>query len=67
MFSAACEQLNIQPKQLLHIGDCGHADILGALQAGCQTAWFPQYKIGKPLSVLPHLELLDLAELESLL
>lgn len=67
MFSAACEQLNIQPKQLLHIGDCGHADILGALQAGCQTAWFPQYKIGKPLSVLPHIELLDLAELESLL
>lgn len=63
MFQQACRQLAITPKQLLHIGDCGNSDIVGALQAGCQAAWLNRYDIGKPISVLPHLELSSLDNL----
>lgn len=66
MFNIACQQLLIQPSQLLHVGDCGRADIQGALRAGCQTAWFPCYGVGKPITVLPHVELEALNKLEQL-
>ena len=66
MFSRACTALNIAPQNLLHIGDCGRADVLGGIRSGCQTAWFAKYGIGKPLRVLPHIELSDIAELNRL-
>jgi len=67
MFQMACSKLAIKPQQLLHIGDCGRADIQGAIAAGCQTAWLPLYNIGKPLTVLPHIELSNITELANLL
>ncbi|WP_281559167.1 HAD-IA family hydrolase [Thalassomonas sp. RHCl1] len=67
MFALACEQLAINPRELLHVGDCGRADIFGAAAAGCQSAWFPAYGIGKPLTVLPDIELTDVGELSFLL
>ena len=66
MFNVACQQLVIKPSQLLHVGDCGRADIQGALLAGCQTAWLPCYGVGKPISLLPHIELIKLNQLEQL-
>jgi len=67
MFALACQQLEIKPSQLLHVGDCGRADIQGALRAGCQTAWLSCYDVGKPIAVLPHIELNQLIQLEQLL
>jgi len=67
MFRIACDKLAIAPAQLLHIGDCGRADIQGAINAGCQTAWVSYYDVGKPLSVLPNIELSDISELQHLL
>ncbi|NQZ21359.1 MAG: HAD-IA family hydrolase [Colwellia sp.] len=67
MFRVACEQLAIAPGQLLHIGDCGRADIQGAINAGCQTAWVSCYDVGHPLTVLPNIELSDISELHHLL
>lgn len=67
MFTLACQQLAIQPSQLLHVGDCGRADIEGALRAGCQAAWLPCFDVGKPITVLPHIELNELTSLEQLL
>lgn len=67
MFTLACKQLTIKPEQLLHVGDCGRADILGALQAGCQAAWLSCYDVGKPVTVIPHIELTDITELQQLL
>lgn len=67
MFIDACQQLAIQPKQLLHVGDCGNADIKGALNAGCQTVWVNKYAVGKALKVLPHLEVKDVLALDALL
>lgn len=69
MFSLVCQKLTIKPEHLLHVGDCGFADIHGALNAGCQTAWLPHYGVGKPLKQLPHIALNvvnDLTQLVSL-
>ncbi|MBU2871712.1 HAD-IA family hydrolase [Colwellia sp. E2M01] len=67
MFDLVCKQLAIQPSELLHVGDCGLADIYGALNAGCQTAYLPQYGIGKQLKQIPHIELGRVEELKALL
>ncbi|NQZ81159.1 MAG: HAD-IA family hydrolase [Colwellia sp.] len=67
MFVAACNELSIKTDELLHVGDCGRSDILGAQDAGCQTAWLSCYNVGKPLSVLPNIELSDVVELHGLI
>ncbi|SET19540.1 HAD-IA family hydrolase [Thalassotalea agarivorans] len=66
MFAAACQQLNITPNQLLHVGDCGRSDIFGAARYGCQTAYFNRYGIGKPLKILPNIALTKVSELANL-
>ncbi len=66
MFDLACQQLAIKPEQLLHVGDCGRSDVQGALRAGCQTAWLSCYDVGKPITVLPHIELSDITQLAQL-
>jgi putative hydrolase of the HAD superfamily len=67
MFEAACDKLMIKPAQLLHVGDCGRSDIQGAINTGCQTAWLSCFDVGKPLTVLPNIELSDISELHHLL
>jgi putative hydrolase of the HAD superfamily len=57
MFNKTYLALDINPEQLLHVGDCGKNDVLGGINAGCQTAWFNQYHVGKPLKILPTLVL----------
>ncbi|MDG1753271.1 MAG: HAD-IA family hydrolase [Thalassotalea sp.] len=67
MFNRACQQFNLQPEQLLHVGDCGANDVLGAIRYGCQTAWVSTYDVGKPLTLLPTMELTDVVELHRLI
>lgn len=67
MFKETSEVLNIAPENILHVGDCGVADIQGAMLAGFQSAWLPKFGIGKPLKILPHLELSDVEQLRHLL
>jgi putative hydrolase of the HAD superfamily len=67
MFVDVCKKLAILPEELLHVGDCGNADIYGALSAGCQAVFLPHYGVGKPLKVIPHLELNDVCDLEKLI
>lgn len=67
MFTLVCKQLAIPSKALLHVGDCGYADIHGALSAGCQTAWLPHYGVGKKLQQIPHIELSQVSDLKQLL
>lgn len=63
MFDKTCQALNIAPKHLLHVGDCGKNDVFGAIDAGCQTAWLNQYQVGKALNVLPTLALDNIEQL----
>mgnify|MGYP005823020889 CR=1 FL=1 len=67
MFDIARKKFNLQASEILHVGDCGKADIKGAMQAGFQSAWLPKYNVGKPLSTLPTIELSELSELRCLL
>ena len=39
MFQVACQDLKIEPSQLLHIGDHWVHDVQGSHSAGCQAAW----------------------------
>ncbi|MBZ4231730.1 HAD family hydrolase, partial [Mycobacterium tuberculosis] len=39
IFHAAAQALDVQPAELLHVGDDYHLDIVGALNAGLQAAW----------------------------
>lgn len=67
MFVKTCLALNISPKQLLHVGDCGKNDIYGGVNAGCQTVWLNKYDVGKPLTVLPTMVIDDIEQLRQLL
>jgi putative hydrolase of the HAD superfamily len=66
MFDIACKNLGIKPIELLHVGDCGRSDILGAHRSGCQTAWLSCYDVGQPVSIIPHVELTDINQLNKL-
>ncbi|WP_440875119.1 HAD-IA family hydrolase [Thalassotalea sp. PLHSN55] len=67
MFELAARQLQLAPEHILHVGDCGKADVQGAVLAGYQTAWLPHHGIGKSLALLPNIEINDITELRCLL
>ena len=66
LFQLACNKLQLKPKQILHVGDCGYADILGAQRAGFHSAWLNCYDIGKPIHALPDIELNQVTDLTKL-
>jgi putative hydrolase of the HAD superfamily len=39
IFHAAAAQLNLPVESVLHLGDDAHTDVMGAMNAGMQTAW----------------------------
>ncbi|MBZ9613812.1 hypothetical protein [Rheinheimera maricola] len=49
----------------LHIGDSHRADVIGALNAGCQATWLDHY--GSVVPVLPHLRFNHIGQLNALL
>ncbi|MFD2165729.1 HAD-IA family hydrolase [Thalassotalea euphylliae] len=67
MFQAASNNINVPLKHILHVGDCGFADITGALRAGMQTAWLSCYDVGRPIKTLPHIELTAVEQLEHII
>lgn len=67
LFHLACHQLQVAPQHILHVGDCGHADILGAQRAGFHSAWLNCYEVGKPISALPDIELNQVTDLAKIL
>jgi len=66
MFDKAASLLSLPSQHILHVGDCGKADILGAHRAQMPCAWLSSYDVGKPVFVLPHVELTDITQLSSL-
>ncbi len=39
MYQALCEQLGVQPGEVVHVGDDPETDVVGAAQAGLRTVW----------------------------
>ncbi|WP_199610271.1 HAD-IA family hydrolase [Flocculibacter collagenilyticus] len=66
MFEFALAQLAIQPSELLHVGDSHNSDVLGALRAGCQTAWLDHEQSLSARLALPHIYIDDITELMEL-
>ena len=75
IFAAAAGALGDPPAgTILHVGDDWAADVIGAAQAGWRTAYFDARPADSPLpssrrdgTVVPDLELTDLADLVTLL
>ncbi|WNO59721.1 HAD-IA family hydrolase [Rheinheimera sp. MMS21-TC3] len=65
LFLNAAKQLKLAPAQILHIGDSHRADVIGALNAGCQTAWLDHHN--SSISILPHIRLTDVHMLKGLI
>lgn len=66
IFQAAVAAVQVQPEQVLHIGDDPHMDGLGALQFGMQMAWINRTQADWPFArgLRPHLVARDLAVLQ---
>ncbi|SMB88252.1 putative hydrolase of the HAD superfamily [Pasteurella testudinis DSM 23072] len=67
LFAQTMQHFQVQPHQILHIGDNLHTDVQGAIQAGCQAVWLnlnaePIRRHAESRN-LPTLELTDLQQL----
>jgi putative hydrolase of the HAD superfamily len=64
IFHAACSRLELEPAQVLHVGDDIELDIVGGVQAGLRTCWINREERRWPHThVRPDLEFTTLAEL----
>lgn len=72
LFNAYAAMLNIQPENILHIGDEPLSDVHGAVYSGCQCAWLYHGFAGESpgfaeIKVLPQVLLNNLQEIKDLL
>ena len=68
IFHEAARRLGVAPRDVLHVGDDVHADVVGAHRAGMMTAWINREGAPWPPSawqppIAPTLIVRDLAEL----
>jgi HAD superfamily hydrolase (TIGR01549 family) len=63
IFHAAAGALDLQPGDVLHVGDDATLDALGALNAGMQAAWMNRADHLWPHEMEPHVTLASLGEL----
>lgn len=70
LFHQTAQKLQIQPCEILHVGDNLVTDVQGAIQAGCQSVWINLSGVGisqfNDATLLPTLEITELTELLSL-
>lgn len=48
VFQRAVQLSGTSASKLVHVGDCAHADVLGALNAGCKSVWLNANRIPWP-------------------
>lgn len=67
MFDEASQRLGIASENILHVGDNLEKDVMGAVRAGYQAAWYaddrPMNLNNETVTLLPHIELASLQEL----
>lgn len=66
IFRAAAASVGLLPRDLLHVGDDAHLDVVGALNAGMQAAWLvrderPWERDARPQLIVPNLHALCVA------
>lgn len=68
MFQSCCRNLDVNPSELLHVGDNPETDIVGGHNANVHTVWFNQFSADWPAELpRPHFEVSSLPELQQLL
>ncbi|HZY19459.1 MAG TPA: HAD-IA family hydrolase [Ramlibacter sp.] len=67
IFVAAAGAVDVQPEQVLHVGDDATLDVLGALNAGMQAVWVNRSEHQWPYEEQPHVTVTDLTQLCDLL
>jgi putative hydrolase of the HAD superfamily len=67
MFEATQCALNLAANKILHVGDNLHNDVLGAIKAGFQSAWYAHDRAmmvkEESMFLLPNVQLNELTEL----
>ena len=63
IFHAAAGAVDVCPTNVLHIGDDAHLDVLGALNAGMQTAWLNRDEREWTHAESPHITVTSLRQL----
>ena len=66
IFRAAAASVGMLPRDMLHVGDDAHLDVVGALNAGMQAAWLvrderPWDQEARPQLIVPNLHALCMA------
>ncbi len=67
LFETVCQHCEVEPNQVLHIGDHVDSDILGALQVGMYTIWMNRKGQIWDAEHKPHAIIHSLMELDSIL
>ncbi|WP_163130132.1 HAD-IA family hydrolase [Agarivorans sp. Alg241-V36] len=68
MYLYACQQLQLAPQQIAHVGDHCITDVAGATKAGYRSIWLNQNsQQARKLQALPDIEISQLAQLQHLL
>jgi 2-haloalkanoic acid dehalogenase type II len=62
IFHAAAGAVEVQPEEVLHVGDDATLDVIGGLNAGMQTVWVNRSEHVLPHEQQPHLTVASLAE-----
>ena len=63
IFHAAASAVDVSAAQVLHVGDDASLDVLGALNAGMQTAWLNRDGDAWPHAESPHITVTSLTQL----
>ena len=63
IFHKACELLDTKPEDVLHVGDHPSEDVIGAEEAGLQSAWMNRFDREWPFEKQPSAELHNLNDL----
>lgn len=67
IFQQALNKLQLEPHQMVYVGDDPEKDVIGAQQVGLRTIWFnPQQRV-PPLGLKPDAIMTNFAEIEALL
>jgi HAD superfamily hydrolase (TIGR01509 family) len=68
LFQRVLDTLQLQPQQVLFVGDTAHEDVVGAKRANIPVAWINKHKQPFPEGIAPpEIEIGDLADLPALL